>query len=143
MPRRPDIELDLGPLNNLVKKASAKNLTVEAALKSGNFKAVGFGLFRDNEDSIWEVQSAEDGVDYIVRAEEEPENIVESDGEWSATSDKERENITLSHNHTPVYCFSSKEYGFSSKEANAFAKHILKRTKSAEFVQKLRKIAGQ
>lgn len=140
MPRRPDVELDLGPLHKLVKKASADRLTVEAALKSGKFTQVGFGLFRDNEDSIWKIQEGGDGVEYIIRAED-TENIVESEGDWSATSDKERKNITLSHKSTPVYRFSTENFGFTPDNAQSFARFLLKRTKNAEFVAKIRKLA--
>lgn len=147
MPRRPDIELDLTPLNSLVKKASASKIVAKTALSTGKFAAIGFGLFRDNEDSIWKLEAGDDGVEYIVKAEETSDSnkdkVVEACGDWCAICDETKENVTLSHRGAPVYKFASQDFGFEPKEAKDFAKYIVNRTKEAEFVEKIKRLSSE
>jgi len=140
MPKRPDSELNFDPLDKLVKKASVKKLTVTAALNSGKFAQIGFGMFRETDNnSIWQVETGTDGVDYISRMVEKPtEVIAESEGEWTAVADSEKENVTLAHKGTPICKFASKDYGFDASNIKRFARLVVVKAQNPEFIQKIR-----
>ena len=138
MPRRA-IDLDLGPLADFAGEEQGK-LPLKRALASGKFAQVGINLFRHQENNtIWQVEAGEDETNYIVRAEPEEEQnmVVESsdDEEWTATSDSEKDSVTLAYRGTPMCRFASKECGFNADSVENFQKYLIAQTKEAAFVQ--------
>lgn len=140
MPER-EIELDLTPLHEyMIKKASSGRIPLKVALSSRRFAQLGLNMFRDTSDtSIWRLEKGEDGAEYIVRAEDREEMIVESseDNEWAATSDSTKETVTLSHKGIPISKFAGRDYGFDRNSVASFQKYLIKKVQDPAFIRSL------
>lgn len=139
MPRR-ELELDLAPLHDhLVKTASSGRIPLKVALASQRFAQVGLNLFRDTSDtSIWRLEKGEDGSEYIIRAADEEERLVESeDSQWAATSDSTKETVTLSHKGMPITKFAGKDHGFDEDSIDTFRRYLLAKVRDPAFVRSL------
>ena len=91
-------------------------------------KKVAFDLFKvDNDpyDGLWASEDV-DGQKYLVRVSS-PEYMYKDSGDWTAISDYDRENVTLSYKNTPVIRFSSSEYNFSNDDIMTFKSAVLER----------------
>lgn len=91
---------------------------------------VAFDLFRfkdGNPEELWQVQSNDDGQEYIVRAyalpeEEEEKKIAVS---WSVELDKKEENLTIAYQNIPILRLAAKNYGLKdSNDVRLFQRTI-------------------
>jgi len=93
---------------------------------NGTIKRVAFDVFRmenDPYDGLWVVQDV-DGSPHLVRASD-PQYDKSGDGNWTVTSNYDKNNVTLSYNKVPVAGFSSDKYGFSSNDIITFKAALL------------------
>jgi len=109
--------------------------------RSGAIRKVAFDVYRvDNDpyDGLWLVQDV-DGKPFLVRASDDPADYEErKDGNWSAVSNNNRDNITLSYNKFPIAAFSSEDYNFSIDDISTFKSALLDNIKNDEtFVKDL------
>jgi hypothetical protein len=137
MPKK-DLELDLTPLMKIASKASNKILLKEA-LASNQFAQIGLNMFRDQTTNcFWKLEHGDDGQDYIVRGGPETNIVVESENnDWAATSDSNKENITLSYRKMPICKFAAVDFGLTNDSIEDFQKYLLERVKEAAFVRSL------
>ena len=137
MPKK-ELELDLTPLMKLASKASNKILLKEA-LASDRFAQVGLNMFRDQTTNcFWRLEHGDDGQEYIVRGGPESSTVVGSESnEWAATSDSNKESITLSYRKMPICKFAAAEFGFDNNSTEDFQKYLLERVIEATFVRSL------
>lgn len=93
---------------------------------AGRIKKYAFDVYKvDNDpyESLWILQDV-DGAPHLVRASD-PQYSREERGDWSAVSDYDRENITLTYKNVPIARFSSKEFGFKPQDAMSVKAAIL------------------
>lgn len=116
------------------KTASVKKIAVKD--NKHLFREAVADLFRKNdEDGLWKIETADDGNDYFIRTElsDPEESIVQESSEWSAVTDREKENVTLSYKNIPVKRFASSEFRFTKEDAGNFCKHVVDKTSDKEF----------
>lgn len=136
MPKR-ELELDLNPLIKYASKNIDK-LLLKEALNSNKFAQVGINIFRDQANSIWQIQKGEDGQDYIVRGGVDESKISEASNEWEAITDSAKANITLSFRKMPICKFAATEFGLTSEDLiEDFRQYLLENVKEASFVHSL------
>lgn len=100
--------------------------------ESGQIKKVAFDVYRvDNDpyENLWILEDV-NGVPHLVRASDEPQSEPSVRGDWVATSDHERQNVTLSYKNVPVARFASKDYGFNKSDVMTFKSALLERLES-------------
>ena len=120
-------------------KKNSRNIADKDVLPmDGSFliKKIAFDVYKvDNDpyEGLWGSQEI-GGENYLVRLSNPTyENKV--DGDWSATSDFECSNITLSYKNAPLARFSSDDFGFVDNDIITFKSALLDRVKSdSEFV---------
>lgn len=109
----------------------------EDKISRGEIQKFAFDAYRvDNDpyESLWIRQDFDDGP-YLVRAED-PRFEVKEKGSWSAVSDYNRENVTLTYRNVPIARFSSKEFGFEPQDAMTFKAALLDRVEEdSEFIK--------
>jgi hypothetical protein len=102
----------------------------EDLLKKGFFQKVAFDVYKVDNDpysDLWVLQDVE-GTQYLVRASN-PQYQSQDSGEWTVTSNHDKDNITLAYKNIPVSRFSSDVYGFSPEEIITFKSALLDRVK--------------
>ncbi len=97
-------------------------------VESGEIKKIAFDVYRvDNDpyENLWILEEV-NGVPHLVRASD-PQFEATVKGDWTATSDYDKENITLSYKNVPVARFSSTDYGFGKSDVMTFKSALLER----------------
>jgi len=92
----------------------------------GHVKKIAFDVYKVDNDpyrDLWVLDDI-DGVPHLVRASnpESEETVV---GDWSATSDYDKKNITLAYKNKPIARFSSDTYGFMPEDVLTFKEALL------------------
>lgn len=107
---------------------------------SGQIKKIAFDVYRvDNDpyENLWVLEDV-NGVPHLVRASDDFQAEPSVMGDWVATSDHERENVTLSYKNVPVARFASKDYGFNKSDVITFKSALLERLESDnEFLKEI------
>jgi hypothetical protein len=96
-------------------------------------KKIAFDVFKVDNDpynGLWTTKDV-DGEPYLVRMSS-PDYEYSSSGDWTAASDYDRENITLSYKEAPIMRFSADEYGFTRDDIITFKSAVLDRTSTDE-----------
>jgi len=106
------------------------------------FKKVAFDVYKplNESEQLWVLEEDDSGVSYIAALYDDPDDItVESNKDqiWSAASDKDGKNVTLSYKNMPITRFASAEYGFEPDEAIEFATFLEAKATNNSFVKKL------
>ena len=93
-------------------------------------------VYGDHYNDLWRVEDM-DGDTYLVRASD-PKYGHQESGDWSAVSNFESTNITLSYKNVPVCRFASDEYEFCSDDILTFKSALLDRVKDdGDFVKEV------
>lgn len=84
---------------------------------------VAFDLFRldgDQEERLWQVQTAEDGAEFLVRTYDLPEDDEDSlesrSTDWSVMTDSKFANLTIAYKRVPVHRLAAADYGASEPD---------------------------
>lgn len=131
------IEEFIQSLNSLEKYANEKEKLVLAKVRgSPKFSRINVGVFRNNDDhSIWQLEKDTDGIEYIVKTDR---FASPTQGEWSASSNRQGDCVTLSYMNYPIKKFAKSEFNYD--DANMFAEFLVdKANSSKEFAKKLAK----
>ena len=91
-----------------------------------SFRKIAFDLYRvDNDpyDGLW-VSKEVDGRDFLVRTDD-PQYHYEDRGSWSAITNHDKDNITLSYKNAPIASFSSNDFGFNDDNIMSFKDALL------------------
>ena len=91
-----------------------------------SIKKVAFDMYKvfgDQYNDLWQIESSDDGA-YLVRASD-PRYQTKEGGDWSASSNYDGDNVTLSYKNIPICSFSSDDYGFSGEDVFAFKSALL------------------
>jgi hypothetical protein len=94
--------------------------------KKGSVKKIAFDIYHVENDpynSLWMVEDI-DGKNFLVRTADPKYDTIEN-GSWTATSNYDKNNITLAYKSYPISSFSSETYGFNSEDIIAFKKALL------------------
>ena len=95
-------------------------------------KKVAFDFYKVDNDpysGLWKSEEGEDGKAYLVRASD-PKFEHKEAGDWSAISDYDSKNITLSYKSIPIVSMSGDEYGFSRDNIFDFKDAVLEKVSS-------------
>jgi hypothetical protein len=104
------------------------------------FKKVAWDAYKplSGSETLWELREEDDGQYlYAVYGDEETlisKASVDGTNDWSATSDREGKNVTLSFKHIPIKRFAASEYGFTPSEAGEFAAFLTSKASDQEFI---------
>lgn len=98
----------------------------DSLVAQGHIKKIAFDVYRVDNDpykDLWMLQDI-DGVPHLVRSSNPQfeETVV---GDWSATSDYDKRNITLAYKNKPIARFSSDIYGFTPEDVLTFKEALL------------------
>jgi hypothetical protein len=98
----------------------------DSLVSQGHIRKIAFDVYKVDNDpyrDLWILQDV-DGVPHLVRASnpQSEETVV---GEWSATSDYDKRNITLAYKSKPIARFSSDTYGFTPEDVLTFKEALL------------------
>jgi len=129
-------------LDNILIKLSMKNnktpMQSDKIKLNENIKIkkVAFDIYtieKDNSmsnhyDGLWKLQDV-DGSPHLVRASD-PQYSKNNDGDWSATSNYDNNNIILAYKSIPIGSFSSSEYGYDTESISIFKNSILDMAKN-------------
>jgi hypothetical protein len=79
---------------------------------------VAFDLFRldgDDEERLWQVQTAEDGNEFLVRTYDLPEDVEDGlesrSADWSVMTDSKFANLTVAYRGVPIHRLAAADYG--------------------------------
>jgi hypothetical protein len=98
----------------------------EGLVGTGAIKKIAFDVYKVEDDpykSLWLLENIE-GKPYLVRASD-PKFDLKSEGTWSAVSDYEHKNVTLSYKNIPIARFSSDNYNFLPGDVGSFKTALL------------------
>jgi len=130
-------------LIDLFRKQSSdvSDKNVIPANGSVGFKKVAFDMFKVEGDAyadLWKMETI-DGEDFLVRSSDElPKYKKEDAGDWTAVSNYESDNVTLSYKNVPICTFSSEDYGFSTEDVFTFKSALLDMANDdVEFIKKV------
>lgn len=135
MPSLDDTLIEL--FSNKSKDASNKSKIL--VTEDVRFHKVAFDMVKvygDHYNDLWRMEDI-DGDTYLIRASD-PKYGREEQGSWSAVSDFDSANVTLSYKNVPVCRFASEEYEFCSDDILTFKSALLGRVEEdAEFVKEV------
>jgi hypothetical protein len=103
----------------------------ESLIANGHIKKIAFDVYKVDNDpyrDLWTLENI-DGVQHLIRASN-PEFERTVVGDWAATSDYDKKNITLSYKEKPIARFSSDIFGFSSDDILMFKEALLGKVES-------------
>lgn len=129
-------------LLNVIKKTSGKieNQDMipysDELVENGTFKKIALDIFRVEHDpygGLWAVENYQ-GKPYLVRTHT-PQVEQTNRGNWTAVSDYDKSNITLSYKDVPIARFSSKVYGFTPQDVITFKEALLENLEDQSFVK--------
>tara|TARA_B100000131_G_scaffold322708_1_gene377680 strand:+ start:5191 stop:5670 length:480 start_codon:yes stop_codon:yes gene_type:complete len=107
-------------------------------------KKVAFDFYKVDNDpynGLWKSEESDDGKTYLVRASD-PRFDHKQSGDWSAISDYDSTNVTLSYKAIPIVRLSGEEYGFSKDNIFEFKDAVLDKVSSdSRFLNEI--ISGQ
>ena len=125
-------------LISLLQKQS-KGISKKNKIKVGSdtkFYKVAFDLYKvygDHYDSLWKLNEG-----YLVRASDPKYDHSNKFSDWTAVSDYENKNVTLSYKNIPIQRFSSSEFEFGEEEVGMFKSALLESVQSDnEFVKNI------
>jgi len=102
------------------------------------FHKVAFDVFQMNDSKIpsyWVLEKCDDG-EYLVATYENEE--IKSESAWSALSDKENQNITLSYRNIPIRRFAMVEFRVKAEDVHIFKQAMIEKLEEdTGFVDKL------
>tara|TARA_B100000131_G_C17748760_1_gene464248 strand:- start:100 stop:579 length:480 start_codon:yes stop_codon:yes gene_type:complete len=121
-------------LIDILKKNSDSLLDKDKIAMDENLviKKVAFDFYKVDNDpynGLWKSEESDDGKMYLVRASD-PRFEHKEAGDWTAISDYDSENITLSYKNIPIVRMSSDEYGFSKDNIFEFKDAVLDKVSS-------------
>lgn len=105
----------------------------KSLIEQGHIKKVAFDVYKVDNDpyrDLWMLENI-DGVPHLIRASD-PHSEETVIGEWSASSDFDKKNITLAYKSKPIARFSSDVYGFTADDILTFKEAILGKIQSDE-----------
>lgn len=115
-------------LSKKSKNVGDKNKIIysEDLEKSGTFRKVAFDVYRVENDPYGDLWTLEDfeGQPHLVRASD-PKYETSGTGNWTATSNFDKNNITLAYKNVPIARFSSDKYGYDSQDIITFKLALL------------------
>ena len=97
-------------------------LTSDLKIKKVAFDVV--KVLSDHYEGLWTVTEDDSGNKHLVRASDPTFGVKEA-GSWTAVSDYDHKNITLSYKSVPICRFSSEEYGFTDGDIFTFKSALL------------------
>jgi hypothetical protein len=101
-------------------------LPLVQAMETGKFIRADVGVFRKNDDhSIWKLEKDEDGKEFITRT---GGFAVVTASDWSATSNRVGDVVTLAYKNYPIRKFARSEFAFDN--ANNFASFLVQKANS-------------
>ena len=125
-------------LISLLQKQS-KDISKKNRIKadgSTKFYKVAFDLYKvygDHYDGLWKLKE-----DYLVRASDPQYDYSKKSSNWTAISDYENKNVTLSYKDVPIQRFSSSEFEFAEEEVGMFKSALLESVESdSNFVKNI------
>jgi hypothetical protein len=102
-------------------------------------KKVAFDMYKvlgDQYNDLWKVEEV-DGSSFLVRSSD-PKYQMKEGGEWTAASNYDHNNVTLSYKNVPICSFSSEEYGFGTDDIFTFKSALLDVANTdGEFIKKV------
>ncbi len=104
---------------------------------------VAFDMFRmDNEpETLWKVQSDDDGNEFLVRTYSLPEDKMTIESSWTVDTDTKKANLTIFYKGVPVHRIKASNYGANTPEESEQLATVVRRklASSKEFADKLLK----
>jgi len=82
-----------------------------------------YKVFGDQYDDLWKVEDV-DGDSFLVRSSD-PQYQKKEGGDWSASSNYDYNNVTLSYKNVPICAFSAEDYGFDNDDIFTFKAALL------------------
>jgi hypothetical protein len=82
-----------------------------------------YKVFGDQYDDLWKVEVIE-GDSFLIRSSD-PQFQKKEGGDWSASSNYDYDNVTLSYKNVPICAFSSEDYGFDNDDIFTFKAALL------------------
>lgn len=129
--------LDLLPI------AQAANKRIMVQGNEHKLTRVAFDMFRmnDNPETLWKVQSDDDGNEFLVRTYTLPEEELSVQGNWVVISDKKKANLTISYKGVPIHRIIASEYGANTSNDSDLLANVLRQklTTDNNFAKKLLK----
>jgi len=128
-------------LIRLLKKQSSDISTKDRIPLSEDLKIkkVAFDMYKvlgDQYNDLWKVEEV-DGNSFLVRSSD-PKYQTKEGGDWTAASNYDHNNVTLSYKDVPICSFSSEEYGFNGDDIFTFKSALLDVANTdSEFVKKV------
>ena len=128
-------------LINLFKKQSSDMAAKDRLPVTDDIKIrkVAFDMYKvlgDQYDDLWKVEDV-DGSAFLVRSSD-PKYRTKDGGDWTAASNYDHNNVTLSYKNVPICSFSSDEYGFEGEDIFTFKSALLDMANSdGEFIKKV------
>jgi len=89
---------------------------------------VAFDMFRinDNPETLWKIQSDDDGNEFLVRTYTLPEEELSAQGDWAVISDKKKANLTISYKGVPIHRIIASEYGANTSDDSDLLANVLR-----------------
>ncbi len=90
---------------------------------------VAFDMFRlDNEpETLWKVQSDDDGNEFLVRTYTLPENELSVKSSWSVAMDNKKANLTIFYKDVPIKRLAASTYGMKTAEESEFLASVVRK----------------
>ena len=85
-----------------------------------------YKVFGDQYDDLWRVEK--EGDDSLLVRSSDPQYQREEGGDWSASSNYDYNNVTLSYKNVPICAFSAEDYGFNNDDIFTFKAALLDMT---------------
>jgi len=118
---------DVGDLNKIAYS--------EELEESGAIKKIAFDVFRVNDDpynSLWTVEDV-NGQAHLVRSSD-PQYSSSEAGDWTATSNYDKNDVSLAYKKTPIARFPANKYNYSSEDIITFKMALLDSVKDDSFL---------
>lgn len=137
-------DLDWGVIATCVAPRTDR---VRFADVSGQFKKIAWDMYKplSGEETLWELRE-EDGEKFLYAVYGDESELKVTAGlnatepvraAWTAFSDREGRNITLSFKNVPIKRFAATEFGFTPDEAEEFAAFLTVQAADKDFVSRL------
>ena len=131
-----DSELDWASLSENTETRRARYRFDDVKSK---FKKIAFDVYKPTGASagdaqLWELRD-EGGEKFLYAIYEQPTDLTATSAliDWTATSDRDGKNVTLSFKNTPLVRYASAQHGFEPDEANGFAEFLQTKVQDQEF----------
>ena len=99
------------------------------------FTKVAFDVFQLNSspvDSLWILEDDPEGAQFLVARydEEQSDEQLKVESDWSALADKEAKNVTLFYKSSPIHRLAAAEFGFTRDDVSVFKKTLVDKLSS-------------